>query len=175
MGRWGGLEVGGWILVSGKRRSRSWSAGGGPSFGGCRCRWGFEVRAAARWRLARGRAGRGGRERLGASRAEVLAEKDGGLGVLVVARGVGVAAAAVHGDGGGEVVFAVEVEPVEAGGAGGGFEGVHEACGDVVAAEVGEDVETLALGGVGDGVERAVEDAAGDFCCVVGRSARKKP
>jgi hypothetical protein len=92
------------------------------------------------------------------------------LGVLVVAGRVGVAAAAVQGDGGLEVVFAVEVDPAEAGGAGGVFEGVHEAGGEVVAAEFGEDEEALALGGVRD-FEGAVEDAAGDL--VLGENARR--
>jgi hypothetical protein len=91
----------------------------------------------------------------------MFAEEDGGFGVVVVTGYVGVAAAAVHRDGGLEVGFAVEVEEVEVGGAGGFFEGVHEAGSEVEASVLREDEEALALGGVGD-VEGAEEDAAGD-------------
>ena len=95
-------------------------------------------------------------------RLKIFAEKEGGFGVLIVAWGVDVAAAAVHGDGGLEDVLAVEVDPAEVGGAGSVFEGVHEAGSEVVAAELGEDEEALPLGGLRD-VEGAEEDAAGDF------------
>jgi hypothetical protein len=91
---------------------------------------------------------------------EIFAEEDGGFGVLVVAEAVGVAAATVHGDGGLEVVLAVKVDGLEASVAGSVFEGVHEAGGEVVAAELGEDEEAFAFCGVGDGVEGTVEDAA---------------
>lgn len=87
---------------------------------------------------------------------------------MVVAWAVDVAAAAVHGDGGLEVVLTVEVEPAKAGGTGGVFEGVHEAGGDVATAELGKDEEAFALGGLGDSVEAAEEDAAGDLCGVGG-------
>ena len=100
---------------------------------------------------------------VGPMRGKIFAEEDGGFGILVVAVAVGVSAPAVDGDGSLKGVFAVEVDPAEPGGAGGFFEGVHEAGGNVVAAECWEDEEAFALGCMRDGVGCAVEDAADDF------------
>jgi len=91
---------------------------------------------------------------------DVFAEEDCGLGVVVEAFALGVAAFAVEGYGGFEVVVAVEVDPMQALGAGEGFLGVEEFVGDAMAAGGGLDVEAFALGGVGYRGELAEDDAA---------------
>jgi hypothetical protein len=57
---------------------------------------------------------------------ELLAEKEGGLGIVVVARAALVSGAEIEVNGGVEIVLGVKVEPVETGTAGVGFGSRHE-------------------------------------------------
>ncbi len=95
------------------------------------------------------------------SASELLAEKEGGLGIVVVAWAGLVSGAEVEVDGGVEVVFGVKVEPLEACGAGVLLDGLHEGVGSAQAAECRADVETLDLRGVRDLRQGTEHDASG--------------
>jgi len=92
---------------------------------------------------------------------ELLAEKEGGLGIVVVARAALVSGAEIEVDGGVEIVLGVKVEPVETGTAGVGFGSLHEGVGEVQSAECRADVEALDLGGIGDLRQRTEHDTSG--------------
>lgn len=62
---------------------------------------------------------------------ELFAEKEGGLGIVIVARAALVSGAEIEVDGGMEIVLGVEVEPVNTGTASVLFGGLHEGVGEV--------------------------------------------
>ena len=67
---------------------------------------------------------------------ELFAEKEGGLGIVVVAGAGLVSGAEVEMDGGVEIVLGVKVEPLDSGAAGVLLGGLHESVGEAQAAEL---------------------------------------
>jgi len=85
---------------------------------------------------------------LASSALEALAQEDGGLGIVIVARAVGVSGGKIEADGVVEIVLGVEIEPVLAFTAGVVLGRLHEGMSKAEVAKGRTDVEALDLGGL---------------------------
>jgi len=95
------------------------------------------------------------------SALKLLAEEDGGLGIVIVAGTGLVSGGEIEADGGVEIVLGVEIEPLGSFAACVFFGGLHEGVGEAEVSEGGADVEALDLGGAGDLRQGAEHDASG--------------
>jgi hypothetical protein len=92
---------------------------------------------------------------------KLLAQKQRGLGIIVVTWAGLIAGTEVEPNGDMEIVFGVEIEPLETRAAGVRLGGLHESVGKTQASKGWSNIETLNLGGVRNTRQRAKHDASG--------------